>query len=393
MKLTCINIFFLSLSIILPVKAEDAAFEQWKRDFAQLAVEQNISQEIVKEYVPYLKRLDRVIALDRKQPEFKLTFSSYIKRTITPDRILKGQTLYKKKKKLFNEIEQKYHVPSAYLIAFWGIETHYGNIKGNIDTLDALATLSYDNRRSTFFTQQLIALLKIIQKDRIIPPQGSWAGAFGHFQFMPTTYLHYAVDGDNDGRRDLVMSFPDAIASAANYLSQMGWNPRIRWGREVKGPLSESFYREDGEKTLKEWYEMGLRLKGKDSLTDFEKSITARLMMPSGKKGPAFLVYSNFDVIKRWNRSDYYALSIGILADYIAGIETFNITKLPEEKSLCKDEIKKIQKKLTIDGYYSGSIDGLYGEQTKEALKQYQKNNNLVPDGYLSKELLEKILK
>lgn len=383
---------FLLLAVPFAAKA-DAAFDAWKQNFAAYALEQNVSPQIVRQYVPSLQHLERVIVLDRKQPEFKSSFSTYMKRAVSADRIQKGRDLFKEKNAVLAQIERKYGVPAPYLLAFWGVETHYGAIKGRINTLDALATLSYDNRRSAFFTQQLIALLKIIQEDQIEPPKGSWAGAFGHFQFMPTTYWQYAVDEDKDGRRDLVNSFEDALASAANYLSQLGWDSQISWGREVLLPNADISPFIDEKMTLKAWYEKGFRLKGKENLTPFEETIPARLMMPAGQSGPAFLVYSNFDVIKRWNRSDFYALSVGILADHIAGKQAFNVSSLPDETAISAEEIRQIQHQLKNMGLYEGAPDGLYGSQTRKAVKAYQKKNRMPVDGYLSKDLLEKILK
>ena len=371
----------------------DGAFDAWKQNFAAYALEQNVSAQVVQQYVPHLQHLERVIVLDRKQPEFKSPFSAYVKRALSTERIQKGRSLFKEKNALLAKVERKYGVPAPYLLAFWGIETHYGAIKGRINTLDALATLSYDNRRSTFFTQQLIALLKIIQEDRIEPPKGSWAGAFGHFQFMPTTYWQYAVDEDKDGRRDLVNSFEDALGSAANYLSQLGWNPRINWGREAVLPDTGVNSLIDEKMTLKEWYEKGFQLKGKENLTPFEETIQARLIMPAGQLGPAFLVYSNFDVIKRWNRSDFYALSVGILADHIAGKQAFNVSGLLDETAISTEEIQQIQYQLKNMGFYEGIPDGIYGSQTRKAIKAYQEKNQMPVDGYLSKDLLEKILK
>ncbi len=384
----------IAIFLLLPLlgKAEDS-FEIWKQNFSQYAQKQGVSQEIIQQYVPKLKHLERVIHLDRKQPEFKSTFSRYVKRAVSPERIQKGQRLFVEQNKILAQIEQEYGVPAPYLLAFWGIETHYGAIKGRIDVLDALATLSYDNRRSTFFTQQLIALLKILDEDKIEPPKGSWAGAFGHFQFIPTTYFQYAVDEDKDGKRDLVNSFPDALASAANYLSKIGWNSQISWGREVILPDKSWSSFIDEKMSLEEWYQKGFILKGKETLSPFEKTIQARLLMPAGKQGPAFLVYSNFDVIKRWNRSDYYALSVGILADHIAKKKALNVANLLDENLIHHEDIIKVQDHLKKLGFYQGEIDGIFGDQTREAIKSFQKENQMMADGYLSKEVLEKILK
>ncbi len=387
-----LGIIFVLSAVSFAVNA-DTGFGNWKHNFESYAVEQGITPAVVEEYVPNFEYLDKVVALDRKQPEFKSSFASYIKRAISQKRIRKGLALKNEHKVLLAKIEHEYGVPAPYLLAFWGLETHYGMHKGKMDTLNAVATLSYDRRRSTFFTKQLIALLKIIEKDKIDPPKGSWAGAFGHFQFMPTTYLQYAVDGDGDGRRDLVNSFPDAVASAANYLSQIGWNSKISWGRQVILPDTKLTPFADKVMPLKEWEENGFKLKGKDALSPFEEDMTARLVMPMGQSGPAFLVYSNFDVIRKWNRSDLYALSVGILADYISGHKSFNMEQLPDEDDVSPESIRKIQKQLKEMKLYNGTPDGVFGAQTRKSIKTYQKANQMSVDGYLSKELLEKIFK
>lgn len=388
----CLKI--LALICLMPtcVMAE-AGFEEWKTKFAEYAIAHHVPAEVVDTYVPNLTYLDKVILLDRQQPEFVSPLPTYLRKSVTEERIEKGKKQLHSNKDILQKIEQQYGVPAPYLIAFWGLETHYGQIKGKIDVLDALATLAYDNRRSVFFTGQLVTMLKIIATEKIEPPQGSWAGAFGHFQFMPTTYFQYAVDGDKDGQRD-VMSFPDAVASAAHYLSQMGWDNRMTWGRQaVIADTVDWNDILDKTYTLDKWWEKGVTLKRRAPLTPFEEKMTARLILPLGAKGPVFLVYSNFDVIRRWNKSDFYALAIGILADSISGRTTFDITKLPCEDVLYNNQIISVQEVLQVQGFYPHTIDGKMGSRTRQALQAYQSANGLVPDGYLSKELLAKILK
>ncbi len=393
-KLKFISYLCLVILCSTPIQAEQG-FELWKKQFAQEAVHQNVSLDVIENYVPQMVYLPQVIELDRKQPEFKLSFSNYIKRMVTAERVHKGQRLLKEKNEILSKVQAKYGVPPAYLLAFWGLETNFGQTKGKTDVLSALATLSYDERRSSFFTEQLIAALKILQKEKVNSPKGSWAGAFGHFQFMPTTFFQYAVDADGDGQRDIVNSFPDALASAANYLSRMGWNKNLIWGREVE--LPPDFWNTTFDKTetypLSFWKEQGiLRMDGKEYQPD-ELNILAHLVLPSGSKGPVFLVYRNFEVIKRWNRSDFYALAIGILADKIAGKETSDIDSFETEDNLYKNDIIHAQEKLKNMGFYQGSIDGQFGSGTKKALLAYQKKYHLPQDGFLSKEVLEKILK
>lgn len=390
-----LSIILLGVLFCSGTSRAEQSFEAWKQQFALKAAQENISAEVIENNVPKMTYLPQVVELDRKQPEFSLSFSNYAKRMVTPERVKKGREWIKKEKTLLNEIYQAYGIPPAYLLAFWGLETNYGKTKGTTNILDALATLSYDERRSAFFTEQLITFLKILQKDKIEVPQGSWAGAFGHFQFMPTTFFQYAVDVDKDGRRDIVNSFPDALGSAAHYLSRMGWDKNLTWGREVE--LPPDFWNTSFDKTasypLSFWTEEGLlRMDGRAYRPE-ELDISAHLVLPEGANGPAFLVYKNFNVIKRWNRSDFYALAIGLLADQIAGKESSDVRSFKEQKNLHKSDVIQVQEKLKKLGYYQGVIDGRLGSGTKKAVAAYQKQHGLPEDGFLSKEVLEKILK
>lgn len=368
-------------------------FEAWKENFASYALTQNISQDTIEAYVTPLQKLEHVISSDKKQPEFQLSWTKYIQSRLSEERIKTGQKILQEYKKELIKTQEKYHVPAHILVAFWGLETNYGQIKGNVDVLNALATLAYDQRRSKFFTHQLIVLLNALEKEQLSPPRGSWAGAFGHFQFIPTTYSKYAIDGDSDGQKDIVQSFPDALASAAHYLSKMGWDDNILWGREAVISEQTLWHKIDFSKrySLLEWEKMGVQLKRKKKLSPFEQKMTARLILPAGSNGNAFLVYKNFEVIKKWNNSDFYALSVSLLSDSIRSGRPFHMPY--EEQSIKHEEIKSVQEKLVQLNYYTNTPDGIMGSKTKESIQTYQKQNNLIPDGYLSKELLEKILK
>ena len=380
--------YILSLFLTAFPSFANADFNQWKSDFYQRALEEKISPRILDQYFIKADYLPKVIELDRSQPEFTMSFAKYMKRIVSNERILKARQMFKKHNRILGRVEELYGIPAHYLLAFWGIETNFGATKGNVNILDSLATLSFDERRREFFSQQLIALLKILQKEDIQVPMGSWAGAFGHFQFMPTTFEQYAVDEDADGRRDVIYSFDDAVASAANYLKKMGWNEREIWGRQVILIHPELVEKEGKTHPLSYWISSGVvRADGKDFNPD-DLDMEATLILPEGISGPAFLTYQNFNVIKRWNRSDYYALAVGILADEIVQRPTLLVTDLTVHPDLLVSDVKLAQTFLRKKGFYSGDIDGRFGKETKKALKNYQKKNGLLPDGFLSERLL-----
>lgn len=363
-------------------------FDSWKASFYKKAQKQNISNEVLDKYFVKTTFLPDVIESDRKQPEFTLSFGNYMQRIVSDFRIKKGREFLKEHRKFLQKIESKYGVPAHYLVAFWATETNFGEIKGKTDILNALATLSFDERRSEFFSEQLMTLLKILQKEKIDSPVGSWAGAFGHFQFMPTTFYQYAVDEDGNGQRDILNSFEDAIGSAANYLNKIGWKRGQSWGREVI--LSGNLYLKAGEKhPLSDWVKWGVKRTDGKIYNPVDLPSKAELLLPEGMNGPAFLVYENFDVIKRWNKSDFYALAIGVLADKIAQKHTLDVKSLKVLPNLSKDDVKAVQQVLKKEKFYDGNIDGIMGSGTRKALKKYQTAHKLPADGFLSKELLE----
>lgn len=391
------GISFLTESCALTVPSESesrqSSFELWKKTFKKQALKQGVHEDILNEVIPTLKLLNHVLVSDQKQNEFLLTFWDYTDKTISEQRVKKGKEMLQKYGSLLKDISQKYGVPPRYIIAFWGMETNYGTYKGNIKTTDALATLAFDKRRRTFFTNELIALLKIMQTEEKVSFYGSWAGAFGNFQFMPTTYAFYAVDADGDGKKDIINSLPDAFTSAANYLSQMGWEKDLNWGQEVQLPLKIDWNKiyASPKKTIAEWETIGLRPVNNFCLPN-DKDIKAKLVLPMGINGPAFLTYSNFDRIMRWNNSTLYALSVGILSDKINS-DDFTIYHPRVNHHFYREDIKIIQKGLAKRGYYKGPIDGILGKGSKNAIRLYQKEIQMDQDSYPSKELLNKLKK
>ncbi|AFT68810.1 Lytic murein transglycosylase subfamily [Alloalcanivorax dieselolei B5] len=362
---------------------EQEDFRACLGELEQKAIEDGIDPQLVRQRIPALTLQTRVVELDRKQPEFTSSFADYYGRRVTTQRIKQGRELRRQHADLLAKVEAEYGVPAAYLLSFWGLETNYGGFYGNTPVLDALATLACEGRRGAFFTAELMNALRIVEEGAITVPQmeGSWAGAMGHVQFMPSTFLRYAVDGDGDGRRDLWHSLPDALSSAANFLNALGWRTGERWGREVWLPdqfdyglagLDESW-------PLSYWRERNVRLPNGQPLPD--APMNASLLLPSGAQGPAFLVYENFRVIMGWNRSEAYALAVGRLADRINGAGELSRAPVPAPR-LHRDQVKALQARLNADGFKAGSEDGLLGPGTRAALGRFQQQQGLPADGF-----------
>ncbi|MFW5874748.1 MAG: lytic murein transglycosylase [bacterium] len=298
------------------------AFENWLDSLRKEARQRGISDKTLDTALRGVSPIKRVIRFDRTQPEFIQTFQTYISRRVDEKRVKRGRQLLEKNRVLLNEIYAEYGVPPRYIIAFWGMETNFGDYKGGFRVIDALVTLAYDQRRSEFFRSQLFEALQIVEEGHVAPDEmkGSWAGAMGHMQFLPSTFTGYAVDYNGNGRKDIWESLPDAFASAANFLSKMGWQRGERWGRQVT--LPEDFDPElaslDIKKPVQKWAELGVRRA--DGLPLPGAGIEGSIVLPQGSEGPAFLVYDNFRAIMRWNRSVNYAIAVGHLADRIAGM-------------------------------------------------------------------------
>ncbi len=323
-------------------KKGDKDFSLWVSSFKKEALRKGVSKKTLDKAFKGVKPIARIIELDRKQPEGKMSFAQYKKRVITKGRIKKGRKLYKKHKNLLDEIAYKYGVPAPYIVALWGIETSYGTNTGGFGVIESLATLAYDGRRGSFFRKELITALKIIDKKHITldKMKGSWAGAMGQNQFMPSSFMAFAVDGNNDGKRDIWTSLPDVFSSTANYLKKSGWKEDERWGREVNLPpnFSKRLIGKKSAKYLKEWDRLGLRTASGESIP-VVPGMKAYVVAPDGLGGAAFLVYHNFDVIMKWNKSHYFALSVGILADKIAAVKTEKAAKTKTTLPVNKDKV------------------------------------------------------
>ncbi len=382
-----------ALLVHMPQAAADAGFRKWINDFYPVAAKSGIKKSTYRKAFKGVREPDpEVLRKARYQPEFKIDTWSYVDRRVHFTTIQTGQEMAKRYARVLSQIEKRYGVHRSVILAIWSVESSYGNVFNYPDRLHyvprALATLAYaDRRRAKFARQQLIAALKILQSGNITTNQltGSWAGAMGHTQFIPTSYLAYAVDHDGDGRKDIWNSVPDALATAANLLRKNGWRQGKTWGYEVRAPRGASKYK-GKSKTLAQWSKLGFkRPNGKSFPRPGEKAV---LKMPAGTNGPAFLMLRNFFMIKRYNNSDTYALTVGLLADRIAGYGGLQQNWPKPKGVLSMDERREIQVHLRALGYYRGEIDGRFGDESKNAVKAFQSRSGLTPDGVPSQKLL-----
>ena len=313
-------LLFVIITNNLSAKTEE--FSIWIDNFKIRAEKSGISKTTIDETLNRVKLIPRIIELDRNQPEFTLTLSQYLRNVVSKKRIKKGISKIRENWELLETISNKYNVQPRFIVALWGIETDFGRVTGGFPVIDALVTLSYDGRRSKYFSKELINALKIIDQGHISYDQmvGSWAGAMGQTQFMPSSFLNFAQDYDNDGRKDIWGTKEDALASAANYLSKLKWNNNETWGREVI--VNDNFNLIDDELTLQnkkkiiEWQNLGVRrMDGRDLP---KKNLEGYLIkIKDTNKERYFLVYQNFKRILKWNTSNYFAISVGILSDSI----------------------------------------------------------------------------
>jgi membrane-bound lytic murein transglycosylase B len=292
-------------------------FDEWLVGLKTEARKRGISREILDQAFVGVSPLPKVIEADRRQPESRMTFIEYRDRVVSTDRIERGRELLALHTPLLQGIEAHYGIPAPVMVALWGIESNFGERQGSYSVFAALATLAYEGRRAKFFRGELLSALQIANRGYADPGEmlGSWAGAMGQNQFMPSTYLGYAVDFDGDGHRDIWNSLPDIFASMANYLSRSGWDARYRWGREVIAPTNLSAGRQglDHKAPLPTWERRGVRLPDGGSLPVVE--LSASLLRMDDGAGPSYLVYGNFRALMAWNRSTYFGVSVGLLSD------------------------------------------------------------------------------
>jgi membrane-bound lytic murein transglycosylase B len=370
---------------------ENNDFKQCTAGLKVQATSAGFSDYIVNDVISTLSPLKRVIELDQRQPEFSQSFADYLKLRLTNYHIQTGRKKLIEHKALFEKLSKQYGIPAQYLVAFWGLETNFGRHKGKMSVLNSLATLACDERRSKYFTSELFDLFHLIDNKTVTVKQleGSWAGAMGHMQFMPSALRKYAIDGDNDGVVDVWQSEVDALTSAANYLNSIGWLEKERWGRQIKLPENFAFNKVEFDRfyTLDTFKKLGVTLPDGTALSDYK--IDAELVLPAGGNGPAFLVYPNFNVIMKWNLSENYALSVGLLANRIQGAAGLKISN--NNNNLYKSaELQALQEKLNIMGYDVGKPDGIWGPKSRKAIRLYQLQHGLVGDGFPNREVLIK---
>ena len=373
-----------------PPKPE-ISFASWKKQFRIYALENDISKKTLDETLPGLTVNERVIELISAQPEFTKSVWEYLDAAVSDKRVQRGRRLLALHNEKLKKIQQIYGVQPQYIVAIWGLESSYGVNFGSHEVVRSLASLAYGSARSAFFRDELIAALKIIQSGHFKSQDlvGSWAGAMGHTQFMPSTYLRYAVDFDGNERKDLWNSLNDVFASTANYLSEAGWVRDQSWGIEVK--LPEKFDWKMAEPTtwlaVNEWAKLGFtRVDGRplNSLDNKE----ARIFLPAGHKGPAFLTFKNFQVIKQYNNANSYALAVGYLGDRIRGGREIVAEWPRKDVPLSYTQKRDLQYLLTTLGYDTGGIDGKIGPNTRQALRNWQTDMGLPADGYVNEGIL-----
>ena len=326
-KLITIQLFiliFLFSNSKVVIGEETDEFAIWLSNFEQNALKQGITQQTLDLSFKNIEPNKRVIELDQRQPEFTITLDEYLNNTTPKFRVNKGKKLYVQHKDLLERVSDQYGVQPRFLLALWGIETSFGRYTGSFNVIRSLVTLSYDQRRRDYFTGELINALKIIDQGHTSPESmdGSWAGAMGQCQFMPTSFVNYAVDFDNDGKKDIWDTIPDVLASAANYLSSTGWDNNQTWGREVtvindidESLITVSARKVEVSKKLSYWSKSGVRNLDGTALPDM--NINSYLVYPEGKDGRKFIVYENFKTILDWNRSLFFGLAVGRLSDLI----------------------------------------------------------------------------
>lgn len=439
----------LTLLLSSSISAAEDGFGTWLETLRMEARVSGISDETANDAVNRIEFLPAVIAMDRSQPEFISPFLDYYQKRVTAAKVQKGRQLLQEHEEMFNRIEAQYGVPKYTLAAFWGMETQYGRNQGRLNVLSSLATLAYEGRRTEFFRGQLLDALRMIDVGHVEATSltGSWAGAFGNMQFMPTTFMLYAVDGDGDNLIDVVDSLPDAFASAANYLSKVGWRTDEPAMLEVQLPddFDWSSAQLSARKSVEEWSRLGVRAlhvdvgapgfapnaaltkapydkkaksasvktknRNASKVAAAEKTASenisvrtvnldvlglkvkgpAAILLPQGYRGPAFMVFDNFDAIMDWNRSVNYALSVAQLAEQLRHDSRIVGGQFAETGALSFSEMLDLQQMLNARGFDAGEPDGFPGFKTQDAIRKYQLTTQIPADGYASRGIYERL--
>ena len=397
-----LGILFLLCCFFLTGQAESAiaasgeqqSFQEWVDSFYSVAAEKGITRATYdRAFAGVTTPDEKVLKKAAYQPEFTTEIWDYLDARVNPVSIANGLIMAGVYRKTLQEVEARFGVEPSVVLAIWSMETSYGAALLRSSRLHyvprALATLAYaDKRRQKFARSQLIATLEIIQAGDVTVEQltGSWAGAMGHTQFIPTSFLAYGVDMDGDGRRDIWHSIPDALATAANLLHSNKWRTGKSWGYEVKVPAN-GISLKGQTKTLAQWQKLGFQRPTGEAFPEMEEK--AELKMIGGDKGPGFLMLRNFFILKRYNNSDFYALAVGLLSDRLAGKKGMVQSWPRPAGSLSVDEKFELQELLKEKGFYSGGIDGQLGSNTKKGIKEFQRAQGVSPDGKPTQEVLK----
>ncbi|MEW6390379.1 MAG: lytic murein transglycosylase [Pseudomonadota bacterium] len=375
-----------------PADAETLAFDAWLSDFRPRAIAAGVSPQVFDRELSGVTPNPRVISLDSRQPEFSKPVGAYIAGVISDDRIAIGRA--KREQLAFlPQIEARYGVPRDILLAVWAMESAFGKLQGDFDVVRSTASLAYDGRRRAWAEGELIAALKIIESGEDTREQlkGSWAGAMGQTQFLPSSYRATAVDFDGDGRRDIWGSDADSLASAANLLVKGGWKPGVGWAKEVILPAGFDYALAEGPREIPAWWEeKGVRRADGLPWTEADAAQPAGLILPAGAAGPAFLALPNHFAIRTYNNSTSYALGIGLLADRFGGGGPL-VTAWPQETALSLSDRMAAQIALARVGFNPGPADGVVGANTRKALRAWQQSQQLPADGYMSSDMVARL--
>jgi lytic murein transglycosylase len=367
-------------------------FARWVAGFAESARAAGIDEATLHTAFDDARYVPRAVASDRAQPEFTRAPWDYVEAIVSPARVQRGQQKLAEVRPQLDAATALYGVPQATVVAIWGMESDYGANYGDIPTIDALATLGFEGRREAWARGQLMAALKILQSGDIARADmiGSWAGAMGQTQFIPSAFLSFAVDADGDGRRDIWGSMADVVSSTANFLARSGWQVGQSWGTEVKLPDGFDAGRADDSlrQTSAQWTAEGVQALDGTPLPDFPDGA---ILMPAGVRGPAFLVGSNFRTILRYNNSTSYALAVSLLAQRIAGGPGVQGAWPRDLQPLSRDQVMALQGALNDRGFGAGSADGQLGPATRQALRAWQRSQGLPADGYPTLDMLAKL--
>ena len=373
---------------------QQQSFERWKSNFRAKALSQGVRSDIFDNAFAGVTPNPKIINFDRKQPEFSRPIWKYLESAVSASRVKNGREKAAKHAALMPQIEQRFGVDANVVLGIWGLESAYGHAYGDFSIVRSLATLAFDGRRQKFAEEQLIGALKIIQNGDIAASQmiGSWAGAMGHVQFIPTSFQAYAVDFTGDGRRDFWSDDPsDALASTANYLARHGWRTGQPAFIPVNVPRSVDAFDLRGSNKLsaQEWRARGVTTLNGGQVPDFGQ---AAVIIPAGASGPAFMIFHNFGVIKKYNNADSYALGVAHLAARIGGAGPLNVSWPKDDRPLGRTEKKTMQTALTQLGFSTNGIDGMLGPDSRKAMRNFQRSRGIPADGYASKKLLERIV-